>query len=52
MSTKEQYQNRMKRIDEALAGNEPDRVPVIPFVQTYSAPIPDTLWRRPCMIQL
>lgn len=24
MSTKEQYQTRMKRIDEALAWNEPD----------------------------
>lgn len=36
MSTTEQYQQRMKRIDEALAVKEPDRVPVIPFVQTYS----------------
>ncbi len=36
MSTTEQYQQRMKRIDEALTVKEPDRVPVIPFVQTYS----------------
>ena len=36
MCTTKQYQARTKRIDDALAVKEPDRVPVIPFVQTYS----------------
>ncbi|MCQ4744483.1 hypothetical protein [Blautia producta] len=45
MCTTKQYQARTKRIDDALAVKEPDRVPVIPFVQTYSTP-----WRRPCTI--
>ena len=33
MTTK--YEEKMKRIDDAIAMKEPDRVPLIPFVQTY-----------------
>lgn len=51
MSTTEQYQQRMKRIDEALAVKEPDRVPVIPLSRPIPLLIPATPWRRPCMIR-
>lgn len=36
MDTKQLYAEKMKRIDDALAMKEPDRVPLIPFVQTYA----------------
>lgn len=35
MSSQARYDEKIKRIDEAIAMKEPDRVPCIPFVQTY-----------------
>ena len=35
MTAQDKYNQKMKRIDDALAVREPDRVPLIPFVQTY-----------------
>lgn len=36
MDNTRQYEERMKRIDDALAVKEPDRVPAVPFIQTYA----------------
>lgn len=36
MDGRQKFEEKMKRIDDALAVREPDKVPMIPFVQTYS----------------
>ena len=35
MSTQEQYLERQQRIDAAVAGKKPDRVPLMPFARAY-----------------
>ena len=35
MENKKLYDERLKRINDAIALKEPDRVPCIPFAQTY-----------------